>query len=253
MDNFKNDTNYLDQHFLIDEDVIKVFIDSCDLNKNDKVLEIGAGKGTLSKIINSKIKSLTIIEKDERLKKYLSKYNVIYNDVLKEDISGYNKIITSLPYSITEPFIYKLIDVSFDKLIMICGKTFADNTIFKNDSKLSILTNLYFNVEKIIDIKPDSFEPKPRVLSSLIVLTKKDINELSKEDKIIRMLYKYRYLKVKNALKEILIKLDNITQKEARAIINSYNIDENILNKLFDELSNNEVKVLKNKIKPSKI
>ena len=248
---FKNDTDLLDQHFLIDEEVINTFISSCDLNKEDKVLEIGAGKGVLSSIINEKVKSFTIIEKDERLREYLSNYNVIYNDVLKEDINGYNKIITSLPYSITEPFMYKLIDVTFDKLIMICGKNFADS--INEDNKLSLLTNLYFNVEKIMDIKPTSFKPEPRVMSSLIVLTIKDINTLSKEDKIIRLLYKYRYMKVKNSLKEILIKIDNITQREARDIINNYNIDNNILDKLFDELSNNELKELKNNIKSSKI
>ena len=230
-----------------------MFIDSCDLKSNDNVLEIGAGKGVLSMIIKDKVKTFTIIEKDERLKKYLSDYNVIYNDVLKEDIKGYNKIITSLPYFITEPFMYKLIDIDFDKLIMICGKNFADFVINKEETKLSLLTNLYFNVERIMDINPTSFDPKPRVMSSLIVLTKKDINELKKEEKIFSMLYKYRYMKVKNSLKEILIKIDNITQRQAREIISNYNINNDILNKLFDELSNEEVKELKNSINTSKI
>ena len=250
---FENDTNFLDQHFLIDNNVIDLFIKSCDLKENDKVLEIGAGKGTLSKIISKKVKSFTIIEKDKRLEKFLSNYSVIYNDVLKEDINGYNKIITSLPYSITEGFIYKLIDVDFDKLIMICGKAFADSIISNKDKKTSLLTNLYFNVEKVIDIEPASFEPKPRVMSSLIVLTKKDDKLLSKEDLILKLLYKYRYMKVKNALKEILIKLDNITQRQARDIVSKYNINDSILDKLFDELSNEEVKELKNSIKTSKI
>lgn len=253
MTDFKNDTNLLDQHFLVDEDIVDIFIDTCELNKDDKVLEIGAGKGILSKKIKDKVKNFTIIEKDERLKEYLVDYNVIYNDVLNENIDGYNKIITSLPYSITEPFIYKIIDIKFDKLIMICGKNFADSIVNKDDNKISLLTNLYFDIKKIIDIKPQSFNPEPRVMSSLIVLTIKDINSLDKNDKILAMLYKYRYMKVKNALKEILIKLDNITQRQARDIISKLNISEPILNKLFDELSNNEVKELKNNIKKCKI
>ncbi len=250
---FENDTNFLDQHFLKDENVINRFIQECDLNEKDIVLEIGAGKGILSNIINKRVKSFTIIEKDIRLKKYLNDYNVIYNDVLKEDISGYNKIITSLPYSITEPFIYKLIDIDFDKVIMICGKKFADSIINENNTKLSLLVNSYFNVKRIIDIEPTSFEPQPRVMSSLITLTMKDIKKLSKSDVILRELYKYRYMKIKNALKEILIKINNITQRQAREIIDSFEINELILNKLFDELSNNELKELKNKIKTSKI
>lgn len=253
MNEFINDTNYLDQHFLIDDSIVNKLIDVSCLDKNDSVLEIGAGKGILSKKIINKVKKFTIIEKDKRLKNYLSDYNVIYNDVLNEEIFGYNKIITSLPYSITEPFIYKLIDIDFEKLIMICGKNFADLIIEEKDTKLSLLTNLYFNIERIIDIEPKSFEPQPRVMSSLIILTQKDIKELNKEDIILRMLYKYRYMKVKNALKEILIKLDGITQREARHIITKFNISNNILDKLFDELSNNEVKELKNNINESKI
>ena len=229
---FKNDTNLLDQHFLIDEDIINKFIDSADIKNDDIVLEIGAGKGVLTKKIATLTNNLTVVEKDVRLVPYLKDYNVVYRDVLYYDIPKVNKIITSLPYSITEGFMYKLLDVEFDKLVMMCGKNFVDN-LDNNNTKLSIMCNLYFNYEKICDVNPSSFEPKPRVMSSLITMSKKEI--------IIKMLYKYRYMKVKNALKEILIKIDNITQRQARDIITSYNIDENILNKEFDKLSNGEV------------
>ena len=245
---FNNDTNFLDQHFLIDNDIINLFYNTIDVKKNDTILEVGPGKGVITKLIKDECKKLIVVEKDKRLKEYLDmlNINVIYDDILKIDIPSVNKIVTSLPYSITEPFIYKLIDVDFDKLIMICGKNFVDN-VFENKTKLAILVNSYFNIEKITDITPDSFDPKPKAMSSLIVLTNK--NNLTKEETIIKMLFKYRYMKVKNALKEILIKLDNITQNEARKIINNYKIDETILNKLFDELSNKEVLSLINCIR----
>ena len=237
---FENDTNFLDQHFLVDEKIIKTFIDSCEINKDDIVLEIGPGKGVLTKYLSKQASKLLVIEKDIRLLPFLKDYDVIYRDVLRCDIPDVNKIVTSLPYSITEPFLYKLLDVNFDKLIMMCGKNFVDN-LEKNNTKLSIMCNLYFNYNKICDVKPDSFNPKPKVMSSLITMTKKDEEELSKKDKIVRLLYKYRYMKVKNALKEILIKLDNLTQRQAKDIIKTYNINEDISNKLFDELSNSEV------------
>jgi 16S rRNA (adenine1518-N6/adenine1519-N6)-dimethyltransferase len=237
---FENDTNFLDQHFLVDEKIIKTFIDSCEINKDDIVLEIGPGKGVLTKYLNEQASKLLVIEKDIRLLPFLKDYDVTYRDVLHYDIPDVNKIVTSLPYSITEPFLYKLLDVNFDKLIMMCGKNFVDN-LEKNNTKLSIMCNLYFNYTKICDVKPDSFNPKPKVMSSLITMTKKSEEELSKKDKIVRLLYKYRYMKVKNALKEILIKLDNLTQRQAKDIIKNYNINEDISNKLFDELSNSEV------------
>ena len=80
---FKNDSDYLDQHFLMDEDIIKKFIKICDLNSNDVVLEIGPGKGTLTKLVASKVKKVYAIEKDVRLKEYLDKIDnleVIYAD-----------------------------------------------------------------------------------------------------------------------------------------------------------------------------
>ncbi len=237
---FKNDTNFLDQHFLVDENIIKIFIDSCEITKDDIVLEVGPGKGVLTKYLKEQANKLLVIEKDVRLMPFLKDYDVTYRDVLHCDIPDVNKIVTSLPYSITEPFLYKLLDVNFDKLIMMCGKNFVDN-LDSNNTKLSIMCNLYFNYTKICDVKPDSFNPKPKVMSSLITMTKKGEEELSKKDKIVRLLYKYRYMKVKNALKEILIKLDNLTQRQAKDIIKNYNINEDISNKLFDELSNLEV------------
>ena len=245
---FENDTNFLDQHFLVNQSIIDLFIKSCDIKESDNVLEIGAGKGVLTKYLHEKANSLTVIEKDVRLVPYLKDYNVIYRDVLAVDIKDYNKIVTSLPYSITEPFMYKLLDVNFDKLIMMCGKTFVDN-LKNNNTKLSIMCNLYYNYELISDVKPDSFNPKPKVMSSLITMTKKDINTLDKKDKIIAMLYKYRYMKVKNALKEIIIKLDNTTQRIAKEYVSTLNIKEEILDKLFDELSSEEVLYLKDIIK----
>ena len=69
--NFKNNTDNLDQHFLVSETVINKFIEISNLTKNDICLEIGPGKGILTKIIEKKKKKLTVIEKDERLEEYL--------------------------------------------------------------------------------------------------------------------------------------------------------------------------------------
>ena len=245
---FKNDTNLLDQHFLIDENIIKLFIDSCDIKDSDIVLEVGPGKGVLTNHLNKLASKLIVVEKDVRLIPFLKDYNVVYRDVLYYDIPKVNKIVTSLPYSITEPFLYKLLDVEFDKLIMMCGKNFVDN-LDDNNTKLSIMTNLYFNYNRICDVKPESFEPKPKVMSSLITMTRKDENKLTKKELITKKLFQYRYMKVKNALKEIIMKIDNITQRQAREVVSSYNIKEEIQDKLFDELSNSEVLELISNIK----
>ena len=131
---FKNDTDYLDQHFLVDEDIINKYIDFPKFNKNDVVIEIGPGKGTLTKKIAPKVRKMYAIELDDRLKNYLEaipNLEVIWGSVLDVKIPKANKIITSLPYSIIEPFIYKMKNLTNTEIYMIMGKNYIDNVVNK--------------------------------------------------------------------------------------------------------------------------
>ena len=246
---FKNDSNFLDQHFLNNENIINKFIDICNLNKEDIVVEIGPGTGILTKKIEPKVKTLTVIEKDERLKEYLDaipNINIIYGNVLDVNIPKCNKIITALPYSIIEPFIYKLTKTSFKELYMIMGSTYVNNVVNNEITNLSLLTNTYFNAEKFFDIEPTYFNPQPKTLSSVIKLIKKE--KFSKLDLVIKKLYELNDKKIKNALMESLIIINKLTKKESKEIISSLNINENILNKRFNVISNEELKELYNKL-----
>ena len=245
---FKNDSDYLDQHFLIDEDVINKFINICNLNKEDTIVEIGPGMGTLTKKIIPKVKKVILIEKDPRLKEYLDKLdaNVIYDNVLNINIPSSDKIITSLPYSIIEPFIYKLIKTDFKEIYMIMGKNYVDGVLNKQINNLSLLTNTFFNIEYYFDILPSSFNPKPKTLSSLIKLSPKTV--FNSVDLIFKCLYELDDKKIKNGLMEAIIKLYHKTKKESKSIINSLNINNSILDKRFNLITNEELKELYNKV-----
>ena len=246
---FKNNPDELDQHFLIDKDVINNFIKVCNLNKDDIVLEIGPGMGTLTKLIAPKVKKMYVIEKDIRLKPYLDKINnidITYGSCLDVPFPKVDKIITSLPYSIIEPFIYKIIHEDFKELYMIMGKNYCDNVINNKITNLSLLTNIYLDTYKYFDISPDSFNPKPRVVSSLIKLTFK--NKLDEKDMIFRNMYKLNDKLVKNALMESLIIVKELTKRESKDYINKLKIDDEILNKKFCMINNEELKVLYSKI-----
>ena len=123
---FTNDSDHLDQHFLIDQQVINDFIDFCDIKDTDTIIEVGPGNGIITERICQKAKKVTSIELDERLHVYLdslelkySNLDVIYQNVLNTYLPKCDKIITSLPYSIIEPFINKMIKCEFNELIMI--------------------------------------------------------------------------------------------------------------------------------------
>ena len=104
-----------------------------------------------------------------------------------------------------------------------------------------------------MDILPESFDPKPRVLSSMIKLIpikEKDLNDTSI---IFRNLFFYADKKVKNGLVESLIRLNylkgiNMTQREAKSIVSSFNLNEKILSETMSEVSNEELNVLYDKV-----
>lgn len=267
---FQNDTDHFDQHFLINNDIISTFIKESHLSKKDVVVEIGPGKGQITTLIAPKVKHLTCIELDTKLKPYLEELkkknkniDIIYGSALDIFIPDCNKIITSLPYSIIEPFINKLIRCKFDEIIMITGKKYADGVINKDMNKLSLITNCYFKSEYIMDITPDSFMPAPRVMSSMIRLIPKSIEEIEDFNTLMfRFMFYFNDKKVKNALIESLIRVGErkgytITQRISKQIINSINIDNELSSKVFSTCSNkelleinniiNEIEILKDK------
>jgi len=242
---FNNDTNHLDQHFLIDKEVIDKYISFTSLNLSDTVLEIGAGKGTLTKLIAPKVKRLYVIEIDTRLKSYLESIKntyIIWDNVLNVELPKVDKIITSLPYSIIEPFIYKMIDTKFREMYMLMGSHYIESVSNREVTKLSIITNAFFNMEILLKVEPSSFDIPPKTLSYIVKMTKKD--NLDRKDKIYQKLFFLNKLKIKNALREILIKLDNMNKRKAKEKVSILNISDSILNKRFENLSNEELKIL---------
>ena len=260
---FVNDTNYLDQHFIIDKSVINAFIDACNFGINDEVVEIGPGKGDLSDTIARRVGHLTCIEIDRNLEHFInvlkdrhSNVDVIYGNALNVFIPDCNKIVSALPYSITEPFIEKLLRCNFDEAALIVGKRFADAVVENKIEKLSLLTNSFFKVKKVFDIEPDAFDPKPRVMSSMIILTPMLRSEIKNNFKkyVFREMFFKRDRKLKNNLMEALIEFakahgQKLTKKESKAVVESYKIDKDTLNKKMENLSNEEYKLIYESLK----
>lgn len=244
---FRQDKDHLDQHFLIDEEIITRYIESINIKKSDTIVEIGAGKGVLTKIMAPLCKKLIVIELDKTLKPYLDKIEnieVIYNNVLDISIPKCNKIVTSLPYSIIEPFMQKLITTDFEELIMLMGSTYINHVLNKDITRLSIITNSYFKTEKIFDVEPSSFDIPPHTLSTIVRITKLSPSNLSRKYQVYHYLYYYQNMKIKNALQSTFIKLDNLTKREAKAKVVSLNIPDPILETKFEIISNENLKNL---------
>ena len=177
----------LGQNFLIDQNIINKILLVSDI-KNKSVLEVGPGTGNLtSHIIKKNPKKFFVIEKDENLVLKLSndfknEIKIINDDVLNVNEKNIDDdklvVFGNLPYNISTEILCKWI-LNLDKnnfwfscLILMFQKEVADRIISNfNTSKygrLSILSNWKLNIEKICDVKPSSFSPKPRVDSSLL-------------------------------------------------------------------------------------
>ena len=254
---FINNADEFDQHFLVDNDVLINFIKVCNISPVDTILEIGPGKGVVTKIVAKKAKKVIAIEIDERLKPFhdeikdkFDNVSFIYGSALDIDYPPHDKIVTSLPYSIVEPFIYKLSNFKNEEVTMIVGKKYADAVVNNEINMLSLLTNCHFKVIKHFDITPESFEPKPRVMSSVITLKSKDVSEIENPIiKVFRWLFYYKDKKIKNGLVESLIKSYedlHLTQRMCRELING--INESILENKFETCSNEDLKDLYNAV-----
>ena len=220
------------QNFLIDNQIIKLIVDEIKFSETNKYLEIGPGMGALTSELQKKTKNLDLIEIDPDMIKILrAKINattqLFKGDVLSFDdnfFKNYNVVLGNLPYYISTEIIFRFIPINnVDTLYFMVQKEVADRLVAKTSSKEnSILTNLVgfnFRTEKCFDIKPESFDPAPKITSSFIKLTRhKDyINEITYVDfkRIIKESFKFKRKNLKNNLRDIL----NLNDFENLAIL----------------------------------
>ena len=182
----------LGQNFLIDQDIIDKIIHTVEI-KDKSILEIGPGTGNLTNnILKKKPKKLIVIEKDNELAESLKlntdgNIRIINDDVLKIDENKLDAdvltVFGNLPYNIsTEILCNWILNIKnknfwFDKLVLMFQKEVADRIIAKfntkNYGRLSILSNWKLEIEKICDVQPSSFFPRPKIDSSVLLLKPK--------------------------------------------------------------------------------
>ena len=215
----------LGQNFLIDKNIIKKIIETVDI-KNKTILEIGPGTGNLTReILRNNPSKIYLIEKDtflaETLKEIIDERVEIFNeDILKFDEKSLskNKIIVfgNLPYNISTEILSTWItnlknDYWFSDLILMFQKEVADRIIAQFNTsaygRLSILANWRLNINKICDISPKSFSPRPKIQSSLIHFTpKKEFAKIKNPinlEKITRIFFSHRRKMLKKPFNQL--------------------------------------------------
>ena len=226
----------LGQNFLIDKNILEKIANITEI-KDKIVLEIGPGTGNLtSYLLKKKPKKFCVIEKDEQLaanlrEKFNNQLSIINNDVLKIDEANLfrEKVIVfgNLPYNISTEILSKWIknlknNFWFDCLVLMFQKEVADRIIAefntKNYGRLSIICNWKLNIDKICDITPEAFKPKPKIFSSLLFFHPKKkfikVNDSNNLEKVTRVFFNQRRKMIKKPFNQL------------------FNGDQRILNKL---------------------
>ena len=252
--NIKANKN-LGQNFLINEEVVKNIVGCSNIEKEDLVIEIGPGLGTLTKYLLEKAGKVICIELDTKMLQILedrfSLYNnfeLINNDVLKVDLKNIIekekkegkiknvKIVANLPYYITTPIIMKLLEeeLELESITVMIQKEVADRLIAvpgqKNTGAITYSVYYYASSEAIMEVPNSSFIPEPEVTSKVIKLNirKEPIVRPKNKEKMFKII-KYAFMQKRKTLLNSLTNNGVFENKQKGIeILNLLGIKENV-------------------------
>ena len=259
----------LGQNYLIDKNKRDQIINFGDISKEDIVLEIGAGIGTLTIELAKRAKKVIAIEQDSNICEILNRrlkeekidnVELINEDALKIEFPKFNKIVSNLPYQISSPITFKFLDYDFDSAVLMYQKEFGDRMNgevgSKNYSRLSAMLYFKCDVNTLTDVSCESFIPKPKVDSVVIGLTPKE-SELNSDEfnvysKFCKALFQHRNKKIRNALIDSRHVVSNLDKKEIKKRLNDIS-DEKLndyLTKRVIVLSPEEILFISKELNP---
>ncbi|MCX8190189.1 MAG: 16S rRNA (adenine(1518)-N(6)/adenine(1519)-N(6))-dimethyltransferase RsmA [Candidatus Diapherotrites archaeon] len=201
------------QHFMINEEVIKKMVELADLNPSDKVIEIGAGTGFLTRELASKCEVFAYeLDYDlcDLLKEELKglKVSIICGDFLKAELPPFNKVASIPPYGISKKIMLKLLRHNFDSAIMIFQEEFVEKLTafpgFPSYAAISVFAQYKADIEVVEKVSASSFFPKPKSDSAIVKIILKKNKENLKNDllfyRFVAELFRYRKKNLGNAL-----------------------------------------------------
>ncbi|MBE6525569.1 MAG: ribosomal RNA small subunit methyltransferase A [Thermoplasmata archaeon] len=219
------------QNFLIDDRVALRHVDYAEIEKTDRVLEVGPGLGILTSKLIELSDDVTCIELDDILAEYISgaygdRLKLIHSDAMKVDFPPFDRFVSNLPYSISTPIIFKLLECDFKKAVVMVQKEFAERMVADvgsvDYSRLTV--NLFYKADcRILETVPASrFKPRPKVDSALVeIIPRKapfDVLDEATFFKVTEATFNQRRKKISTALRNsgLIAKGDEVPYMDAR-------------------------------------
>jgi len=215
---------HLGQHFLLDKEIAARIVGSLKGEHYSKILEIGAGMGILtSLLLEIKDRQTWVIDIDEESFNYLNKAfpeikeRLILGDILKFQADDFFTdrfaLIGNLPYNISSQIFFKLLALKNKVPEMVCmvQKEVAERIASPPGNKtygiLSVLLGAFFDIEYLFTVKPEAFNPQPRVNSAVIRFTRNQTAQLSCDEKsffrVVKQGFQNRRKTLRNSLKPL--------------------------------------------------
>jgi 16S rRNA (adenine1518-N6/adenine1519-N6)-dimethyltransferase len=210
----KRPTKRLGQNFLLDDSVVSRSVGFADLSSKDTVLEIGPGLGNLTEELLKTGAKVVGVEQDTAFCKFLERrfgdrVRIVQADAVKAFLPEFNKVVSNLPYQISSPMTFKLLDIGFDVAVLMLQREFAERMIAKPGTedygRLSV--GVYFRAEcKImLNVPRHAFWPQPKVDSCVVRLVPKPPPFKVKDRQVFydvtRAIFSHRRKKILNSLK----------------------------------------------------
>lgn len=211
------------QHFLFDPNILNKIVDCSGVTDKDTVVEIGPGLGRLTGILSDRVKKVIAIEFDKRLIERLQdelagkkNIEIIQGDALKfpyEDINGNFKVVANIPYYITTPIIFKLLEYKekMPSMTLLMQKEVAKRITASPGTKdygvLSITTRLHTEPEIKFAVSKKAFSPPPKVDSAVLHFKVSSAPRFRMKDeelflKVVRAAFSQRRKTILNSLKK---------------------------------------------------
>ena len=247
----------LGQHFLTNPRILDEMIEYAGLSRSDVVLEVGAGRGELTKRLAEKAGKVIAVEIDpsftsdlQALAEACPNVELIIGDVLKVRPTGFNKVVANPPYSISSKLVEWLIESKPELMVLTLQREFTSKLVASPGSPkylyISVVSSLAYDSKILRTVPRSFFNPPPKVDSAMILMKKKaEIPELKDSwKKFWKMLFTRRRQLVRKVLAGML-------RRELIDESGFKNIPENLLSKRVFQLAPNELLMLAETLKSS--
>ncbi len=216
----------LGQNFLISPGVVRAVVEAAEIGKDDRVLEIGPGIGTLTQGLLEAGAEVTAVELDKKMPAVLAEtlrgyehLNIVQGDILKTDIPALMgdkpfKVAANLPYYITTPILLKLLEqkLPITRIVTMVQKEVAERMTASPGGKdygaLSVAVQYHTEPEIVLDVPPSCFFPAPEVDSAVVACTIRKTPAVTMEDealffRVVKAAFGQRRKTLSNALKPL--------------------------------------------------